>query len=165
LILTEKLKKFQNLFSLFTASSTNSREYEKHIKLLAEPKDFNDKTMENLIMPKNPFELPSPYSSQPKRDSRRSFTSTQKKEILYQQNSKCARCHKKLDPRAIHFHHKKPWSSGGRTITVNGRALCADCHEILSHKERLKKVDKKRRKKSSSIFDLPKIKLPKSYLS
>ena len=100
-----------------------------------------------------------------KRDSRRSFTSTQKKEILYQQDNKCAKCHKKLDPRAIHFHHEKPWSSGGRTITANGRAVCGTCHEILSHKERLKKVDKKRRtKKPSSIFDLPKIDLPKGYL-
>jgi 5-methylcytosine-specific restriction endonuclease McrA len=112
-------------------------------------------------MPKNPFELPSLYPSQPRRDTRRSFTSTQKKEILYQQDYKCARCHKKLDPRATHFHHAKPWSSGGRTITVNGRALCASCHEILTHKERLKKVDKRRKKKPSSVFDLPETKLPK----
>lgn len=90
---------------------------------------------------KNPLNVtfPSLHSSEPKRDSRRSFSSTQKKEILYQQDSKCARCHKKLDPRATHFHHEKPWSSGGRTKVVNGRALCADCHEIISHKDRLKR--------------------------
>jgi 5-methylcytosine-specific restriction endonuclease McrA len=83
-----------------------------------------------------------------KKDIRRSFSPTQKKEILYQQDHKCARCHKKLDPRATHFHHEKPWSSGGRTKTANGRALCASCHEILSHKERLKRVDKKKRRTS-----------------
>lgn len=134
-------------------------------KLIVEPKDFNEKLMENITMPKrNPFELPSLYPSKPKRDSRRSFTSTQKKQILYQQDNKCAKCHKKLDPRAIHFHHQKPWSSGGRTITANGRALCPGCHEILSHKERLKKVDKRRKKKQTSVFDLPKVELPKGYL-
>jgi len=42
---------------------------------------------------------------------------------------------------------KSPWASGGRTKVVNGRALCADCHEIISHKDRLKRVDKKRKPK------------------
>jgi len=36
-------------------------------------------------MPKDPFDLPNLYPSQPKRDSRRAFNQTQKKEILYQQ--------------------------------------------------------------------------------
>jgi len=99
--------------------------------------------------------LPSLYPSQTRKDSRRSFSPTQKKEILYQQDSKCARCHKKLDPRATHFHHEKPWASGGRTKVVNGRALCADCHEIISHKDRLKRVDKGRKaKESDSLFKL-----------
>jgi hypothetical protein len=103
---------------------------------------------------KNPLnaDFPSLYPKQTERDTRRAFTSTQKNEILYQQDNKCAICHEKLDPRAKHFHHEKPWSSGGRTITQNGRALCANCHEKETHKERLKKVDKKRRKKS--IWDL-----------
>ncbi|MEM3580519.1 MAG: HNH endonuclease signature motif containing protein [Candidatus Bathyarchaeia archaeon] len=110
-------------------------------------------------MPIDTFELLGLKSSKPKRDSRRAFTATQKKEILYQQDNKCARCHKPLDPRATHFHHIKPWSAGGRTITVNGAAVCANCHEIITHKERLKKVDKKRRrKKESDIFDLSKVK-------
>ena len=115
-------------------------------------------------MPKNPFALPNPYSGQSKRDPRRAFNLTQKHDILYQQDNKCARCHKKLDPRAIQFDHKKPWASGGRTITQNGRALCGECHDIVTHTQRLKKTDKKRKKKSSSLFDLPKIKLPKGYV-
>jgi len=91
-------------------------------------------------------------STQARKDTRRSFTSTQKKEILYQQDNKCAMCHKKLDPRATHFHHAKPWASGGRTITANGRALDADCHEITSHKERLRQSDKKRKPRNTNPF-------------
>lgn len=132
----------------------------KHEKLIAEPKELT-KIVKN--MPKDPFGLPSLNPSRPKRDSRRSFTSTQKKEILYQQDNKCAKCHKKLDPRAIQFDHRKPWASGGRTITRNGRALCGKCHDIITHNQRLKKTDKRRKKKPSSVFDLPKIKLPKGY--
>src|SRR3989337_3857429 len=80
-----------------------------------------------LKLPKSSFQFGLP--TKPKKDSRRSFTTTQKKEILYQQDNKCAKCHEKLDPRAMHFHHEKPWGSGGRTITANGRALDAKCHE------------------------------------
>jgi 5-methylcytosine-specific restriction endonuclease McrA len=120
-------------------------------------------------LPKNPYDLRDvasvlvggPEKKKPIRDSRRAFNQTQRNRILFQQNSKCAKCHKKLDPRAMHFHHKKPWSSGGRTITENGRALCPTCHAIVTSEERLKKVDKKRRtKKPSNIFDIPRIKLP-----
>ena len=95
-----------------------------------------------------------PKSKQPTKDSRRSFGSDQRKKILYQQDNKCAVCHEKLDPRAIHFHHAKPWSSGGRTIVANGRALCPKCHEILSHEERLKKTDKKRKPKNETPFSI-----------
>ena len=86
---------------------------------------------------------------------RKSFfvDAAQKKEILYQQNSKCAECHEKLTPRATQFDHKKPWSSGGRTIVVNGRALCSKCHDIISHKQRLRTGDKKRKpKNANSLF-------------
>jgi predicted HNH restriction endonuclease len=93
-----------------------------------------------------------------KKDKRRIFTGTQRKEILYQQDNKCARCHKKLDPRTVEFDHKKPWASGGRTIIVNGRALCPNCHRIVTHNTRLKKLEKnkskknKRKRKEKSLF-------------
>jgi len=89
------------------------------------------------------------------RDARRAFTKTQKDEILYQQNNRCAgtECkHKKLDPRAIHYHHIKSWSENGRTITTNGAALCPTCHALSHHKENLKKVDKKPEKTSINSF-------------
>jgi len=104
-------------------------------------------------MPKNPLDISDLFSSKLKRDTRRSFAITQKKEILYQQDNKCAECHQKLDPRAVHFHHIKPWASGGRTITQNGAALCPKCHEILTHKERLKKVDRRRKTQSKDPLD------------
>jgi hypothetical protein len=107
----------------------------------------------------NPFGMDLGLSASDKtdkaRDTRRAFTKTQKDEILYQQNNRCAGndCnHKKLDPRAIHYHHIKSWSESGRTITTNGAALCPTCHAISHHKENLKKVDKKPKKTSNNSF-------------
>jgi len=62
---------------------------------------------------KNPLNvgLPSLYPTQSKRDSRRSFSATQKRQILARQDYKCAKCHKKLGV-AYHFHHIKSWYSG-----------------------------------------------------
>ncbi len=54
-------------------------------------------------------------------------------------------CREKLDPRDIEYDHKKAHASGGRTKTINGRALCGSCHNKISHKQRLKKTDKKER--------------------
>ena len=76
------------------------------------------------------------------RDKRRAFTETQKKEILYQQDGKCAVCHKKLDPRAIEFDHIREWSASGKTIIKNGAALCPTCHRIKTHNSLVKKIDK-----------------------
>jgi hypothetical protein len=90
------------------------------------------------------------------RDKRRSFTQSQKNQILYQQGGKCAICHKPLDPRTTQFDHKKAWADKGRTVTQNGRALHANCHAIKTHNDRLKKVDKRPSKKqqSSPLDDL-----------
>lgn len=43
------------------------------------------------------------FFNESERDTRRAFTQTQKQEILYQQDNKCAFCHKKLDPRDIEY--------------------------------------------------------------
>ena len=103
---------------------------------------------------KNPFNVGIGFGSSQKneteRDTRRAFSQTQKKEILYQQDNKCARCHKRLDPREIEFDHKKPWASEGKTVTVNGRALCGSCHKIVTHETKLKEVDKKRKPKQDN---------------
>lgn len=111
----------------------------------------------------NPFEPPKRRKNDPmdpfggggmfgapeakkKRDSRRSFTQTQKNAIWSQQNGKCARCKSKLDPIYTEYDHGKEWADGGKTTVKNGRALCANCHKIKTHKTRLKKVDSKRKK-------------------
>lgn len=97
-------------------------------------------------------------SRKDKRDSRRSFTQTQRKEILAQQNNKCAKCHKPLDPRAIQYDHVKPWADKGRTITQNGAALCSICHDIKTHGDRLKKIENKKPKVKGPLdIDIPRI--------
>lgn len=84
-------------------------------------------------------------SSKPKsgRDSRRSFSQSQKNQILYQQDSKCAVCHRKLDPRDREYDHKKAWAANGKTVTQNGRAVCGSCHNIITHNQTVKKSDNK----------------------
>lgn len=81
------------------------------------------------------------------RDKRRTFTATQKKEILYQQDNKCAICHTKLDPRAIDFDHIKEWSATGKTTIKNCAALCPTCHRVKTHNSLVKKADKLKTKR------------------
>lgn len=90
------------------------------------------------------------------RDKKRSFSITQKNEILYQQDNMCGKCNHKLDPRAIEYHHRKPWAAGGRTITVNGLALCPKCHKIIAHEERLKEQEGTASKQAESNSKLKK---------
>jgi 5-methylcytosine-specific restriction endonuclease McrA len=83
-----------------------------------------------------------------KRDGHSDFTITQKNEIWYQQDGKCAVCHKKLDARSVEYDHKNPWAAKGRTTTVNGRALHTDCHKIETHEKGQQQVDAKTKKDS-----------------
>ena len=100
--------------------------------------------------------IPMHISFHPLRDSRRSFTKTQKQAILHRQHYRCARCHQWLDLRATKFRHKRYWSHGGWTISRNGVALCSNCHDIVHFDERLWQNDYIRRdctplKKSKGI--------------
>jgi 5-methylcytosine-specific restriction endonuclease McrA len=123
-------------------------------------------------LPKNPYDfrdvasvlIGGPEKKKPRRDSRRAFNQTQKVEIFRRQKGKCAMCHKKLDFTLADFDHIKPFESGGKTTVRNGQALHKDCHAKKIQKERLKKVDKKRTRKPTDLFQIPKTKLPKSYL-
>lgn len=98
--------------------------------------------------PKTTF--PNISEAEPQKDTRRAFTQTQKNEILAQQGYKCAKCHRKLGV-AYHFYHSKSWSSGGKTTVNNGRVVCADCHETINHRERLRNIDKKRKPKDNAL--------------
>jgi 5-methylcytosine-specific restriction endonuclease McrA len=99
------------------------------------------------------------------RDKKRTFGDTQKKQILYAQNNKCAICHKTLDPRDIEYDHKTPWADKGRTKVKNGRAVCGSCHNIKTHNDRLKKTEGKKttKKALSDPFEvkIPEFKMPK----
>ena len=78
-----------------------------------------------------------------------------------QHGGKCAKCYKPLRQATVEYDHGKAWSDGGKTVNKNGRALCAECHKLKTHKERLKKGDKKRKTSSSNLqhsgtlFDVP----------
>jgi len=108
---------------------------------------------------------------EPKRDKRRAFTRTQKNEIWAQQDGRCASAacgHSKLDPRTVEYDHKKGWAAKGKTKIKNGRALCANCHKLETHKKRLITVEKRpKKKKTGTIFDLevPKLKRTKGGIS
>ena len=110
---------------------------------------------------KNPFGLPQikikPIDlglGRPERDkdSRRTFTRTQKNEIWAQQNGKCANCHKRLDPRTVEYDHIRPWADKGKTIKENGAALCAECHKLKTHKDRLDNIEKESKRKGHGLF-------------
>jgi hypothetical protein len=92
---------------------------------------------------KSPSEVLWGYPRKTARDRRRVFTETQKKQILYQQDNKCAKCHKRLDPRTTQFHHGKPWAYGGRTKVHNGRAMHPNCHQEETYEERLRRTDRR----------------------
>ncbi len=110
----------------------------------------------------NPFGLELGSSSKKiEKDSRRSFTQSQKNEIWDRQGGRCAKCDKPLKRAATHYDHKIPHEKGGKTEVKNGQALCANCHSIKSNKDRLKKVDIKRKPKSNVPFGFGEIKPPK----
>ena len=76
-----------------------------------------------------------------------------KEEILLRQKGKCAgktcsKEHGKKMPVNIrsHFDHIKPLALGGKDIVSNIQALCANCHQKKTRKDRKKiAIAKKRR--------------------
>ena len=88
-----------------------------------------------------------PFSKTNKREP---VAKSQKNEVLSRQKNRCAKCKKSLDMRATHFDHIKEVHKGGKSRIYNLQALCANCHNIKTHKEKLKKVEK-RRKTNNSI--------------
>ena len=68
----------------------------------------------------------NPYNSNKKvdRDSRRTFSVTQRKELKSTQNNKCKICGIELSDDNIDYDHIIPWEDGGKTIVANGQAIC-----------------------------------------
>lgn len=95
------------------------------------------------------FGLPQ-QNKEVERDTRRSFSQSQRNDIWDKQNGKCARCKNPLKRASTHYDHITPWERGGRTEVKNGQALCANCHSEKTNKDRLKKVDKKRKSRNTN---------------
>jgi len=77
------------------------------------------------------------------RDTRRSFTKTQRITIWNKQRGKCNLCKKKLDLRTIVYDHKKRWADSGKTIVKNGQALCPNCNNLKNFNENAKLAEKR----------------------
>ena len=83
-------------------------------------------------------------------NKREPVSQSQKNEVLARQKNRCTKCKKTLDMRAKHFDHVKEVSNGGRSRIGNLQALCANCHSIKTHQEKLQKVEKRRKSNKSS---------------
>ncbi len=77
-------------------------------------------------------------------------TSEQKKAVLFKQKDKCAwqncRVHFHREGVPPHFDHIKRVDEGGKSLVSNLQALCPTHHQIKTHKENLKEVEKTRQK-------------------
>lgn len=89
-----------------------------------------------------------------KRPKRGPVAKSQKNEVLARQKNKCANCGNNLDPRSTHFDHIREVYKGGKSKVSNLQALCANCHNIKTHRDRLKRTEKNRstKRKKPSLF-------------
>lgn len=106
-------------------------------------------------MVKNPFYV-SPLKIKPinifqnSKPNRKSVGITLMKSIVTRQNSKCAMCKIDLDLRFTQIDHIKEVYKGGKSNSDNLQALCANCHCIKTHNDRLKQIEGKIKKKPSN---------------
>lgn len=66
--------------------------------------------------------------------AKRFFSSSQRVSLYIASQGKCAICGRKLKP-GWHADHKRPYSKGGETDTLNGQALCPQCDQSKGAKE------------------------------
>lgn len=85
-----------------------------------------------------------------KTNKREPISKSQKNEVLARQKNRCARCRRLLDMRATHFDHVKEVYKGGKSRIDNLQALCANCHNVKTHEEKLKKVENRRKQGNSN---------------
>lgn len=111
--------------------------------------DFGIKPQKNQ---KNPFDVGIGLGQKPEKTKyeRVPVTSEQKKAVLFRQKDKCAwpncRVHFHRDGVPPHFDHIKRVDKGGKSLTSNLQALCPNHHQLKTHKENLKEVEKTRQK-------------------
>jgi 5-methylcytosine-specific restriction endonuclease McrA len=133
-------------------------------------------------MPKDPFKLPSSYEAifgEKPRKKRIRLTPGERIKIwehpeIYGRT--CSICGKRITKLSdLQLDHTKPYSKGGTKLAL----AHADCNRIKASrnlktvqkrlgikqpKKKRQRKKKSQRKKPSSVFDLPKIKLPKDYI-
>ncbi|QMU79006.1 DEAD/DEAH box helicase family protein [Streptacidiphilus sp. PB12-B1b] len=61
------------------------------------------------------------------RDRRRSFNGEERIALFLAADGRCAECGQELEP-GWHGDHIEPWSEGGPTDVINGRATCPSCN-------------------------------------
>ena len=61
-----------------------------------------------------------------RKQKRRAFPLTVKRQVLYNQKEKCAYCKRHLNKQIIEFHHKNKDRSNNKLS--NCEILCANCH-------------------------------------
>ena len=107
-------------------------------------------------MTKKAFDFGINFGVNHKKNKREPIAQSQKNEILAKQKNNCAKCKEPLDMRSKHFDHIKEVYKGGKSRTNNLQALCVTCHAIKTHKEKLQKVEKRRKinKKSINYFKI-----------
>ena len=89
------------------------------------------------------------------KNKREPVAKSQKNEVLLRQHNKCAMCKKELNSVSTHFDHIKEVYKGGPSTIKNLQALCANCHSLKTHKDKLKATEKKKannRNGNDSIF-------------
>jgi superfamily II DNA or RNA helicase len=60
-------------------------------------------------------------------DERRRFSDSERAALFLAADGRCAECGALLEP-GWHADHDQPWSRGGATDVINGRALCPPCN-------------------------------------
>jgi hypothetical protein len=67
------------------------------------------------------------------KDTKRTFSQSEKEQKLFEQNCKCAYCSKQIDPNETYYgDHMLPHTKGGKTIYENLAVACYDCNSTKS---------------------------------
>jgi 5-methylcytosine-specific restriction endonuclease McrA len=99
-------------------------------------------------------------------NKRQPISKSQKDMVWDKQRGNCWFCKKKLCPSYTHYDHIKEVSKGGKSITSNLRAVCANCHSKRHKFDKAKIADKRKaRTNSSTGYGMPTFKIPKFKVS
>jgi len=97
-------------------------------------------TISSLLRAVEPYLEPiKQKETKPKRDKKRRFSLTIKNQIWDKQDGKCLNCKESLKQVHTHYDHITAWEGGGKSSEENCQALCANCHSIKTHEDRLAK--------------------------